>query len=373
MTVHPSGVSRLLSIRRGLMLCALCALPGSGASPITINISASDAKGQPITGLTNADFRIFDDGKLQPSESLQPAAADSANKSGPRSTMILLDLLNDVPRERNYEVIHIERALGSLEAGNSVYLYILTNQGNVYPVHGLPTPRPTIRMAGLEPPEQPEPAGGPPWTLQVRPLLGRAIQDVLALRPMDSRDEGIRAMAAFQTLGDVGRQFLRIRGTKTIVWISTGAPNVVHFPYGCHDVSFVRDGKNYLAGKCRHDCTHWPDGQCVDFAPFLRTFSRDLNAGETTICSVEETGKGVIAPADPGNGDDTLRLLANLTGGRIYAGGDVEKAIDQAQKDQGAKYRFTYSPAARDGKYHRLRVECVRKGVKVEAARVYLD
>jgi VWFA-related protein len=347
---------------------AIAILAGA-QSPVAIAVTALDAKGRPVTDLTGADLQIFDDGQLRPDTSVR-LAAPSTPKT-PSAVLILLDLLNAVPTQRNYAVTHIVRALEPLETGNSAYLYILTNQGDVYPVHALPTPRPTIRMAGLPQPEEQAQPSGSPWTLQVHALLERAIRDVLARRPMDDKDEGIRAMATFRAMGDLGNQFMRIRGPKTIVWITRGAPNVVHYPYGCRDVSVTQGGSTYLAGKCRHDCSQWADGKCIDFAPFLGDFSRELAAGDTIIYSVEETFTGSVAPAAVGNGDETLRKLVDLTGGRMYSGGEVEKAIAQSRENAGARYQFAYTAPSQDGKYHKLRVVSTRKGVRIEARKGY--
>jgi hypothetical protein len=100
------------------------------------------------------------------------------------------DLLNSIPNQREYTSLII-RVLEPLETGDSVYLYLLTNHGDLYPVHALRTP----------------PAGHP-WTMQIHPLLDRAIQDVYGIRPMDAKNSGIRTAATFQALGELGAQLL---------------------------------------------------------------------------------------------------------------------------------------------------------------------
>ena len=54
----------------------------------------------------------------------------------------------------------------------------------------------------------------------------------------------------------------------------------------------------------------------------------------------------------------------------MYQGSDVERAIGQALGDVRGRYQVGYEGAA-DGKYHKLRVACTRKGVKVDAAKGY--
>jgi predicted DNA-binding ribbon-helix-helix protein len=65
---------------------------------------------------------------------------------------------------------------------------------------------------------------------------------------------------------------------------------------------------------------------------------------------------------------DAVDLLAELTGGRPDQGKDVGAAIHQAMTDARIGYQLGYYPPARnwDSKFHKLRVTCVRKGVRLE-------
>ena len=188
---------------------------------------------------------------------------------------------------------------------------------------------------------------------------------------MDDRDIGVRAAATFRMLSDLGEQLNGIRGPKTIVWLTAGAPNLVRYPYGCRDVVIEGDSESYLAGGCSGDCRKWGVDKCINYSPFLRHFSAELSRNGTIIQSVEVTAEGALAPAAPGSAKDTLQQLANLTGGRVYTGGEVEKAIVHSLRDAGARYRLAFEDPPADGKYHRLRVACTRKGVRLEAQRGY--
>lgn len=343
---------------------AACVLLARAQAPdtraVTLNVTALDAKGHPVTDLTSADFQIFDQGKLQHIASFQASAAEAREK--PSTTLIFFDLLNAIPGQREYESSIIIHALEPLERGDSVYLYLLTNHGDLYPIHALPTAEGTA----------PVPGAATPWTGQIHPLLDRAIRDVYGLRPMTDKDQGIRTATTFQTLGELVEQLTGMPGPKTIVWITRGVPNWLHYPYGCKDVTFPEGSGSYLAGKCTSDCAKWRgEGKCIDYTPFLRHFSAELERTGTIIYSVEETAEGSLPPADRGSAKDTLQQLANLTGGRTYSNGETEKAIAQSLEDARGRYRLAYDAPPTDGKYHKLRMACTRKDVRLEAQRGY--
>jgi hypothetical protein len=66
-----------------------------------------------------------------------------------------------------------------------------------------------------------------------------------------------------------------------------------------------------------------------------------------------------------------LNKLTSLTGGRLYTSGEVVKAIDESLQGNHARYQLAYAAASADGKYHKLRVVCMRNGVRVERERGY--
>ena len=334
---------------------------------VVLNVVALDARGHPVTDLTSADFQIFDDGKPQQIVSFKAPST----RTPPPTTVILFDLLNSFPNHREYEsglIVHALERLG--ETGTSVYLDLLTNHGDLYPVGPPSTPQAETLPPQTRNSEQNGESTGTSWTRQVRPLLDRAIQNVYGLRPVDDADVGNRADVTFRTLGELGDRLAEVSGPKTIIWLTKGVPNWVAYPFGCQDAMFPEGSGNYLAGKCTSECRR-AGTKCISYTPFLQHFSAKLNRTGTTVYSVEETDGGSLAPIDRGTSEDTLRQLADLTGGPKYPDGEVEKAIAHSLEDARTRYQFVYDAPAPDGKYHKLRVTCTRKGVRVEAQRGY--
>ncbi len=156
-----------------------------------------------------------------------------------------------------------------------------------------------------------------------------------------------------------------------MLWITGGSATWVRYPYGCKDVSFPEGSGKYVAGRCTSDFTKFRQGQTLDYTPFLQHFSASLEQNDTVLNTVEVTRDGTLPPSDPGTAKDTLLKLASLTGGRLYTGGEVVKAIGESLQGNRARYQLALASASSDGKYHKLRVVCVRKGVRVETQRGY--
>jgi hypothetical protein len=70
---------------------------------------------------------------------------------------------------------------------------------------------------------------------------------------------------------------------------------------------------------------------------------------------------------------DTLAQFAELTGGRPDGGKDIGAAVRQAINDARSSYQIGYYPPETnwDDKYHKLRVTCTRKGVRIQAKTGY--
>jgi hypothetical protein len=248
----------------------------------------------------------------------------------PDTTLTLFDQLNAIPLHREYLSTLIVQALEPVGTGESVYLYLLTNHGELYPVYALPPPEGMKVLPTAGGTKRVAEPSSVPWTPQVRSLLDQAIQNVYRFRLIDDKDFAVRSGKTFLALGEVGQQLARIRGPKTIVWITTGVWNWLDFPYGCKDVLFSGESGSFLAGKCGVECARWGLDKCVDYGPFLQYFTAQLVRSNTVINCVEVTRENMIPRADRGTAGDTLEQLARQTGGKVYLNNDVGKAISDS-------------------------------------------
>ena len=333
-----------------------------------MSVTAYDGKGQPVTDLTSAEFKIFDDGKLKPMVNFNAIRTPSAGQPQLPTTLILFDLLNTVLRQRDYFSTLLIHTLEPLERGDSVYFYLLTREGEVYPVHPLLAPMPTaMPRAGATADRGPATHA---WTAQIRPTLTQAIQNVYGLKPKDEQDEGIRAHLTLLKLSELGDDFMRAPCPSSIVWITPGVPNWLDYRRGCKDAIFPQGFGTYLAGKCGPGCSGRVHS-CIDYTPFLERFGAKFVRTDTMVYGVKVLAEGAMANRMRGSATDTREQLADTSGGRVYLNNEVEDAIAQSLQAVRTRYELTYDPPPPNGKYHKLRVECTRKGIHIAAPHGY--
>ena len=338
--------------------------PQSEPRLVDLNIIAVDSHGEPVTDLTADDFQVTDAGKPQKiaffrgkaggpeqNSALEPNQfSNRPNGEAPRATVILFDLLNESFGTRGVAANQIVKSLQNFDVAAPLYLYIMTVDGKLLPVHGVSP------VEGAPP--QPQ---GAAWTRQIKPLMDEAMKTAMRVRPPDI-DVFIRVQMTYALLDAVGVQLSALPGRKNVVWVTDGVPVGL--------------------GWRRSDT-----GEDVDFTPQIRRLSEVLDLSHVMIYPVRQVLLGSpdqIGATSGGNGAtggagtgvssiDTLDQFANLTGGRRSADKDIGGAIRQAISDLRFGYQIGYyAPASNwDGKFHKLRVTTKRKGVRLQAKTGY--
>jgi VWFA-related protein len=333
------------------------------AAPVVkLNVVAVDARGQTVADLTREDFKVFDGGKLQhiasfrrndikPLRVAPPGPNEYSNRSGAplsRATVILFDLLNARFDDRAYAVSRLVPALQHVEASDSLFLYILTIDGTLYPVHPLPDPETTTRTPAK------------PWTDEIKPLLDEAAHKLFLLRPLNLLVDD-RVLMTYAALEALASRVAETPGRKSIIWISHGMPISIGGRAGAFDE--------------------------IDYTPLLQRLTATLDRANVAVYPVRQPGS--LAPGatargatDSGASDtlgagmastETLEEFAGLTGGKAFHTVDIAGAIAQAASDARMSYLIAYDPPLEkwDGKYHKIRVECSRKGVRLQTKQGY--
>jgi VWFA-related protein len=325
-----------------LLAAALAAAAQTDMPRVNLDVIAVDDHGAPVTDLTQDDFQVTDAGTPQKivffrhnDSRLRPGVALASNEFSnrrrgnvERATVILFDLLNERLGTRGAASNQLVHYLETIESANSLYLYLLTLDGRLYSVHGLPD----VESGAPQ-------DGAAPWTRDARQLLDEALREVNRIRvPADNI--AVRAGWTFQALEGLGNSLSVIPGRKNIVWITDGVPITIGTaaPY------------------------------FVDFTPRLQRLGANLGRSGIAIYPVRQR----LGLSDLGN-QQTLSQLAGLTGGRPDEGKDIEAAAKQAMSDLQTSYQIGYYPPARnwDGKFHKLRVTCARKGVRIQTKSGY--
>lgn len=309
---------------------------------VDLNVIAVDSHGAPVTDLTRDDFQVTDAGKPQKivffrhnDSRLRPGVTPAPNEFSNRrrgsvehATVILFDLLNERLGAQSAAANQLVQYLETAESADSLYLYLLTLDGRLFAVHGLPDAE-----AGVAPPAD------APWTRDIKRLLDEALHEVNRIRPA-ADNVAVRTGLTFQALEGLGSALSAIPARKNIVWVTNGVPITVGVsaPY------------------------------FIDFTPRLRRLSAVMDRSGIAIYPVRQR----LGLSDLGD-QETLSLLAGLTGGRPDEGKDIEAAVKQAIGDLETSYQIGYEPPARnwEGKFHKLRVTCVRKGVRIQTKTGY--
>ena len=356
-----STIRVVTSVLFGLVLFDANGAPQLEAPPrepqmVDLNVVALDSKGQPVTDLKPDELHIADnvkpqtiaffrhrDSTLKLVSSLASDEYSNRSESNvPRATLVLFDLLNEKFGTRALTAHDLVRELGSLESADYVYLYCLTLDGRVVPIHGLPGPE-----------TEPAPPGAEPWTRQIKTLLDGAMKAVLQVRPIDDLDPVYRVQVTYSALNTAATQLSRVPGRKSIVWLTDGVPLVL--------------GPNRTY-----------DGKELDFTPLMRRMCEAFDRAGVSIYSVRQvmmgSPNGMGGPNRTGlESIDTLNQFAGLTGGRPDAGKDIGAAVRQSIIDMRTSYEVGYYPVQRnwDNKFHKLRVTCTRKGVRIQTKTGY--
>jgi VWFA-related protein len=343
--------------------------PEQAAAPVpqvTLNVVVLDNKGQNVTDVTAADLEIQDNGKPQKITAFrrQDARLPDAAPLGPReysnrsvtglphATVILFDLLNMRFEDRGYVLNQLTRTLQPFESAATLYLYLLTNNNQLYPIHALPGSDGEV------------PANDAGWTRQIQSRLNEAMHNTIAMRPTEL-DIDTRVRETFASLSLLAARLAGLPGRKNIVWITHGVP-----------IS-LSPNRTFT-------------GESVDYTPYIRQLSHTLDRADTSIYAVQQSPPGSSeAPADTGRSisrdptenstgtgmgsEATLTEFANLTGGRAWENNDIAGAIKQAINDSRQSYLVSYAPPLEnwDGKYHKIRITSTRKGLRLQTRQGY--
>jgi VWFA-related protein len=329
-----------------VLLAAASAAGAADARLVNLNAIATDSHGQPVADLAGADFQVSDSGKPQNIAFFRmtpvgaqpltaPGPGEFSNRSGgkfPHTTLIVLDLLNSQMSDRGFSSAEIARNLQGLETSDSLYFYLLTRDSTLFPVHGLPGGPADVKPEST------------PWVRKIKPLLDDGLQKVNKLRPGD-RTIDVQVRNTYAVLNQVVSALALMPGRNSLIWISHGVPIAAR----------MVSGDDY-----------------VRYTPFLQQLVAACERARTTVYTVDPSG--ILSTDDLAMASaDTLQQLAGLTGGVTYRADALAAATRLAMGDGRANYRIEYAPPADgwDGKLHKVRVTCARKGVNLQVKQSY--
>jgi|HubBroStandDraft_6_1064221.scaffolds.fasta_scaffold349215_1 VWFA-related protein len=287
---------------------------------VALNVVALDSTGKPVPDLTASDISIFDNNERQKIVNLRLNHTD-----GPRALVILFDLMNSNQVARGAVSEALKTSVAHLPPADHLYLYLMVEDGSLYPVHGLDSPDSDAS-----------------WTQHAGALLDAAMNKVNQLKPEEIRTlSPARFNTTVQSLGEMGGKMAAFTGRKELLWITYGIPSSIHYQE-----------------------RGWFDG-----TPILRQLGARFVQANIAIYTADP---GVNLQQGMLN-RDSLDVLTGATGGRTFSTIDLTQAINQAEADARTNYTLEYEPSPKnwDGKYHKLRVSSARKGIRIQSEHGY--
>jgi VWFA-related protein len=319
-------------MRSALLFLALaCVFPLSAQPPssgklITLNLAATNSRDEPVTDLQASDLQLREEGKPQPIAFFHFAGSNRTmtahapgefdNHAAAAPVVILFDRWNERLVLSGRSGTELGTAIQHLETAGNIYIYFLTNKGELAPVHPLPGTDGDVRVADPSPQE-------------LRDELEHGIQEYQGFHARD--DMNVRLQKTFDALNMLRLRMGAVAGRKSLIWVTQGIPLVFR-----------------AAGNA-----------IVDLTPEVRKMSELAAQSQIAIYTVDQT---------TGVGSDlsrTLQLFSALTGGRWSSHDNPALALSDALTDARGSYRIAYysTAAEKEGKETKIRVDTTRKGV----------
>jgi VWFA-related protein len=358
------GTSGRLKLSGGMIILTLASmLNAQDQQTIHVNTRLVEVevvvrgKSGPVSGLTKQDFTLLDKGKPQEiavfsvkskSNSTAavvplppgvvsnrlgiPVAPAAATDVAGGATVLLVDRLNTAFENQPYLREQMLHVLASLKQESPIAVYILGRDLSVaYDFTG--DPGRLIRAAAIL--SKAAGASVQPGDEQLAKSLKSSLEEVLNLEEVD------RSLVTSTALERIAQHMSRVRGRKSLVWLSGSFPLRYQRPVGGVDMERI-DGMAKASN----------DGNMAIYPVDVKGLS----------AAVSFRRRATPAPIGP-PGVDIMQTLARETGGRaFYNSNDIGGAIQQAMDDAEVTYTLGFYPSAEalDGKYHPLQVKVAK-------------
>lgn len=370
---------------------------------VQVNVIVNDKHGSPISGLTQQDFSLLDNGKPQEIRlfSMETSAAQSLSRAPllpstftnrpeeltglPASvTVILLDELNTQAADQTLAREQVFRALQEIQAQEYVALYWLGNGLRI--LHDFTSDASLLRRVlstysgkssrdldnseladpSLDSPNPSTPAG----QATERQAFRLAFDQRVANQSTAAR---VRATVAAMTA--IAHHLETRKGRKNLVWVSSSFP--ISVGYDKFDLNWMNDTGEDFAAEVRRAAKALTDADIAVYPVDARgLLGSNVSATQGGDAQIEGFPGGDEHLPERGAPEtlDTMRLLAERTGGEAFYGtNDLAGAIRHALNDSRVTYALGYYPTGVkwDGAFHEIKVKVSTPGAKIRARTGY--
>jgi len=358
---------------------------------VEINVVVDDKNGNPVSGLTQKDFSLFDGGHQQTINLFTPATNKAvpspplalppdtytnllAAHGGvpPSTTIILLDGLNTAFSDQSYARAQVLKFLSQIQPQDHVALYALgikltilqdftTDDSNL--IAALSRYKndaaSTIRSPDIQT-IQNAPAGID--VAQLNSAITFANQD--SARIFDSN----RVAMTLAALNAIARHAQGLPGRKNLIWVSGSFPVCFCF----HDQNpLLNNNELYYTNPVEQTAQMFADANVAVYPVDARGLF-GVDVGPVAGPGLRGTTNGLSVPTIDTNflmGD-----MANWTGGLAFSNtNDIMGAIRRAVRDGDVSYVLGYYPDHNDwkGEFRKIKVKADQPGMKVRTREGY--
>ncbi len=355
---------------------------------VLLNVVVTDSKGQPVHGLNQHDFSVFEDGKAQSIRSFEEhrhAAATDKQKPvppplnlGPNvhtnfvpfpkdnvTNILLLDVLNMSSQDLLHAKDELLKTVQNLPAGQQFALFILGTQ--LHMVQGLTSDRGTMLAATGQISGKSDPVYVDARTFSTQ--IGELRETMLLKNPAAFRnlvtalaiEQDIkvqsRAQYTYDGLSQLARALVAIPGRKNLIWITSGFP---FDPTRGDAEDFTRLSAQLAASQiavypldARGVMPGQPDAATRD----SEIFGAGLSVG--FLDGLSEEMRGTY---------ETMFNIAAQTGGRAFLNqNEFLPAISRIVEAGANYYVISYRPGNSrwDGKFRKIQVKSSQRDIKL--------
>jgi VWFA-related protein len=372
---------------------------------VQVSVVAVDRHGRPVSGLTRDDFVVLDEGKPQSigvfyEERPRPAATAApplptgtfSNSMGVSSadpqtiTVILLDQLNTTVQDQMAARDQLIRFLKRNPPPGPIALYRLTDHLTILLDFTFDREALSALLSRYQPSESTNRFAGTPKP-SATGLRIDGFENFIREREARFYMPERRVRPTVGAISAIAERLANTPGRKNLIWLSGSFPIAVALSGTPVFRNFFKDAATY-------------DGE-------VEKLGRQLSAANISIYPVDARGvpapdtnatdtvsaiapifRGALGPAgtmdaattaavtQPDFGQvSTMEQIADATGGRAFTGSnDIAGELSGAFEDARQNYMLGFYPdqSRWDGKFHSLRVQVKKPGVRVRARKGYL-
>ena len=358
---------------------------------VLLDIVVIDKAGKPVSGLSSADFTIRESGKPQtasffsaPTEAVAPRVpvlspgvysnAPAYRTAGGPPTVIVLDAANTQYQDQTFARVEMLKFVkNQYRPGQRIALFTLTDKLSLVQDF---TDNPDVLRAALEKMTGTETELSKSFTPALDPSMvvgsGSHFESAVnVLRRFQKAqlqyERDRRAEITLTAMRSLSRVLGGLPGRKNIIWLADG------FPF-----SLVPEQDSAHSSEMMMSLAHQRTGphiiEAYQYAERIRDVAAQMATSQVAIYPVDVHGLAVSRRADPISNQQTMREIAEETGGRAFVNrNDIDDGVGIVLRDHSATYTIGYYPQNKnfDRKYRSLDVKLGRPGLETSYRRGY--